>query len=360
SSSSSSMTMGSSGGICFRTLVLLLVAYLGGMRAREAPLPLPSARSAGVNNRRAPERHGLSLDFYGKTCPSVDHIVANVTAERFRDHPATGPAVLRLFHNDCFVEGCDASILIAPSGKAAGEKVERDMEENRNLPQYGFDTVEMAKAAVESKCPGVVSCADILALAARDAVQLVRRRTLLRGEEGEKRQQGIPGWQGARQPAPRQLHRGRAPPRVRRQGPGRGRPGGAVRRAHHRLRALRPFPGPPLRLPRHPAAGPVHGRSAGEGAAHDVPLHRRQRPRGGAVRREHAVPVRPRLLRQPAGQAGRPGLRPGAVPGRAHQAARAGARRGQGPLLPGLRRQHGQDGLHPGQEGQEGRGQENL
>uniref|UniRef100_M8D107 Peroxidase n=1 Tax=Aegilops tauschii TaxID=37682 RepID=M8D107_AEGTA len=127
--------MGSSGGICFRTLVLLLVAYLGGMRAREAPLPLPSARSAG-------------------------------------DHPATGPAVLRLFHNDCFVEGCDASILIAPSGKAAGEKVERDMEENRNLPQYGFDTVEMAKAAVESKCPGVVSCADILALAARDAVQL--------------------------------------------------------------------------------------------------------------------------------------------------------------------------------------------
>lgn len=167
------MTMGSSGGIRFRSLVLLLVAYLGGTRAREAPLPLPSAsaRTAGVANRRAPERHGLSLDFYGKTCPAVDHIVANVTAERFRDHPAAGPAVLRLFHHDCFVEGCDASILIAP-GKAAGEKVERDMEENRNLPQYGFETVEMAKAAVESKCPGVVSCADILALAARDAVQL--------------------------------------------------------------------------------------------------------------------------------------------------------------------------------------------
>ncbi|CAL4948267.1 unnamed protein product [Urochloa decumbens] len=46
------------------------------------------------------------------------------------------------------------------------------MEENRNLPQEGFDTVEMAKAAVESKCPGVVSCADVLALAARDYVQL--------------------------------------------------------------------------------------------------------------------------------------------------------------------------------------------
>lgn len=54
------------------------------------------------------------------------------------------------------------------------------MEENKNLPQYGFDTVEMAKAAVESKCPGVVTCADVLALAARDFVQLVRYACLYR------------------------------------------------------------------------------------------------------------------------------------------------------------------------------------
>ncbi|CAL4948266.1 unnamed protein product [Urochloa decumbens] len=157
------------------TLLLLLVASLiVASRAREAqPLPpLESAAAAG-SNRRAPERHGLSLDFYAKTCPAVDQIVANVTAARYRDLPAAGPAVLRLFHHDCFVEGCDASILIAPTGGAAGaSKVERDMEENRNLPQEGFDTVEMAKAAVESKCPGVVSCADVLALAARDYVQL--------------------------------------------------------------------------------------------------------------------------------------------------------------------------------------------
>ncbi|KAF8695952.1 hypothetical protein HU200_036830 [Digitaria exilis] len=162
----------SSRGIRFLAVAALLVASLvGTSRAREAQ-PLPAAEAVG-SSRRAPERHGLSLDFYAKTCPAVDQIVANVTAARYRDFPAAGPAVLRLFHHDCFVEGCDASILIAPTTTASAPKVERDMEENRNLAQEAFDTVEMAKAAVESKCPGVVSCADVLALAARDYVQQV-------------------------------------------------------------------------------------------------------------------------------------------------------------------------------------------
>ncbi|TVU35619.1 hypothetical protein EJB05_17518 [Eragrostis curvula] len=163
-------------------LLLLVASAVGTSRAREAqPLPPVAtavAGKAGSSSRRAPERHGLSLDFYAKSCPAVDQIVANVTAARFRDFPAAGPGVLRLLHHDCFVEGCDASILIAPTADVAGgaaaspPKVERDMEENKYLPQDAFDTVEMAKAAVESKCPGIVSCADVLALAARDYVQL--------------------------------------------------------------------------------------------------------------------------------------------------------------------------------------------
>uniref|UniRef100_A0A0A8YF09 Peroxidase n=1 Tax=Arundo donax TaxID=35708 RepID=A0A0A8YF09_ARUDO len=172
--------MGSSGGVRDGAMILLLLvasSLVGTSRAREAPLSLPVPVAATAGSRRAPERHGLSADFYAKKCPAVDQIVANVTAARFRDFPAAGPAVLRLFHHDCFVEGCDASILIAPTVEAGGAaarapKVERDVEENRNLPQEAFDTVEMAKAAVESKCPGIVSCADVLALAARDYVQL--------------------------------------------------------------------------------------------------------------------------------------------------------------------------------------------
>jgi hypothetical protein len=81
------------------------VSLGGACRAREAPLPLPPARiTAGAGSRRAPERHGLSLDFYARSCPAVEQIVGNVTAARLRDHPAAGPAVLRLFYHDCFVE----------------------------------------------------------------------------------------------------------------------------------------------------------------------------------------------------------------------------------------------------------------
>ena len=112
--------MGSRDG--WRLLILLLGFLLVAptCRAREAqPLPVleeeevvadaaggrgGAGAAAGGGNRRAPVRHELSLDFYAKTCPAVDQIVGNVTAPRFRDNPAAGPAVLRLFYHDCFVE----------------------------------------------------------------------------------------------------------------------------------------------------------------------------------------------------------------------------------------------------------------
>ncbi|CAN6890376.1 unnamed protein product [Brassica oleracea] len=71
------------------------------------------------------------------------------------------------FH-DCFVRGCDGSVLL----KSPNRDAERDAPPNLTL--RGYEVVDAAKSALERKCPGVVSCADVLALVAVDAVAVIR------------------------------------------------------------------------------------------------------------------------------------------------------------------------------------------
>lgn len=52
--------------------------------------------------------------------------------------------------------------------------VEKNASDNLSLDDDGIDLVMKAKKAVESVCPGVVSCADILVIATRDCVARVK------------------------------------------------------------------------------------------------------------------------------------------------------------------------------------------
>lgn len=61
-------------------------------------------------------------------------------------------------------QGCDGSVLLD------GPRSEKTAAINAAL--HGFEVIDVAKAAVEKACPGVVSCADILAFASRDSVKL--------------------------------------------------------------------------------------------------------------------------------------------------------------------------------------------
>lgn len=71
-----------------------------------------------------------------------------------------------------YFKGCDASILIS-SKSGSKELAERDAWQNKDLPIEAFEGINKAKALVESKCPGVVSCADVLTISTRDYVHLV-------------------------------------------------------------------------------------------------------------------------------------------------------------------------------------------
>jgi peroxidase len=110
----------------------------------------------------------LSSDYYQITCPDVRQIVCDAVETKIKETAVAIPATIRLFFHDAFITGADASTLIS----LPTEDAEKDSSDDQSLAGDGFDTVIQAKKAVEEACPGVVSCADILALATSCAIQL--------------------------------------------------------------------------------------------------------------------------------------------------------------------------------------------
>nr|GEX97479.1 peroxidase 25 [Tanacetum cinerariifolium] len=118
----------------------------GNISATDAPantqfvsLTIRRSNLAGTNDHeRAKSQAGLKSGFYSSRYPKTEATVRSTTGTHFKDDPIVAAALLRLHFHDCFVEGF----------------------------------IDDAKAQLEALCVGVVSCADILALAARDSVDL--------------------------------------------------------------------------------------------------------------------------------------------------------------------------------------------
>ncbi|KAG6728854.1 hypothetical protein I3842_02G195100 [Carya illinoinensis] len=82
----------------------------------------------------------ISTNFYSSSCPKLFSTAKSTVQSAISKEALMGASILRLFFHDCFVNGCDGSILLDGTFKSS---------------------------------PSVVSCADTLAIAARDSVSVL-------------------------------------------------------------------------------------------------------------------------------------------------------------------------------------------
>lgn len=132
----------------------------------------------------------LQLNFYAKSCPKAEKIVLDYVNQHIPNAPSLAAALIRMHFHDCFVrvsthfnkllrvnfqnidyknvlQGCDASLLLNTTS-ATGNRTEKVATPNQTV--RGFDFIDRLKSLLETECPGIVSCADIISLAARDSI----------------------------------------------------------------------------------------------------------------------------------------------------------------------------------------------
>ncbi|KAL9273861.1 Peroxidase 29-like protein [Drosera capensis] len=104
----------------------------------------------------------LAYNYYEDSCPNVESIVRTQILPMLAADPTGSAAFLRMLFHDCQVQGCDASILL--------DTENAEIASRRNFGIRKREEIGQIKSILEMLCPGQVSCADIIAMVARESV----------------------------------------------------------------------------------------------------------------------------------------------------------------------------------------------
>ncbi|KAK4803088.1 hypothetical protein SAY86_001291 [Trapa natans] len=108
----------------------------------------------------------LTPDYYASICPQALPTIKRLVSAAVKKERRMGASLLRLHFHDCFVNGCDASVLLDESHPNSERNARANLRSAR-----GFEVIDQIKKEVDRACGrSVVSCADILTVAARDSV----------------------------------------------------------------------------------------------------------------------------------------------------------------------------------------------
>ncbi|KAL3510478.1 hypothetical protein ACH5RR_029879 [Cinchona calisaya] len=134
-----------------------------------------------ANNNIIQSEAQLAPTFYDSRCPRALDTIRTLIRQAISHKRRSLASLIRLHFHDCFIQvisnanlymqmkhdfkGCDGSILPTETRTAQSEKTTLA----NNNSARGFEVIEAAKRKVEKICPRIISCADILSIAARDA-----------------------------------------------------------------------------------------------------------------------------------------------------------------------------------------------
>ncbi|XP_050242916.1 peroxidase 21 [Quercus robur] len=111
----------------------------------------------------------LLLNYYSESCPNAEDIIKQEVTDLYNKHGNTAVSWVRNLFHDCMVKSCDASLLL----ETVVNGIESEQASERSFGMRNFKYVSTIKEALEKECPLTVSCADIVALSARDGIVML-------------------------------------------------------------------------------------------------------------------------------------------------------------------------------------------